>query len=364
MKIKEFGYEYDALKHDALWDQAYGKYVKYTPENDLLFRSGRDALKAVAREYDDAIVLMPALSCESMVSPFQMYGHIIRFYKLSEQYAIDLEDVERLIDNERTVLFLYIDYFGKESVTDEQLTDLRERYSHVIFIEDRTHNLLHPSQRRFEPEYVVASLRKWCNIPDGGMLKSRIQLAHTEMGENSDFLEKRLNAQCLRRAFFETGDESIKTTYRQMFSAVSDILDADEKPVSMSAYAYALAQKTDWNEIRACRRENAKTLLNILKECPTVRLIQEQPGKSDLYVAFAVNNRDKLQQELSKLGIFCTIIWPLSQSQINACPVARYSHEHMLAAPCDQRYSQDDMVYIGKEIVRLINEQENNDSWC
>lgn len=356
MKVKEYGYEYDAIRNDALWEQTRGMCVEHTPEGIFLLRSGRDALKAVAREYREAVVLMPALSCESMVSPFQIYGHTVRFYKLTDRYHVDLDDVEKLLRDAPTILFLYMDYFGIASVTDEQLNALRAKHPQIVFIEDRTHNLLSPSSHQFEPDYTVASLRKWCNIPDGGMLKTLHPLSCTELGKDSGFTETRLHAQCLRRAFFETGDQSIKAEYRQIFSSVSDILDADKLPVPMSAYTYELLQKTDWQAIRACRQENSETLLGILKECPQIHLIQDQSGKSDLYVAFSVEARDLLQQKLSKLGIFCTIIWPLSQIQIDSCPVAQHAHRYMLAAPCDQRYSKDDMVYIGKEITRLINE--------
>lgn len=356
MEIKEYGYEYDASKNDEAWNRLFGTHVKCTTDGTLLLRSGRDALKAVAREYRNAVVLLPALSCESMVSPFQMHGHTVRFYKLTKQYAVDLDDVERLIDKERIVLFLYIDYFGNLAITDSQLNFLRSQYAQLVFVEDRTHNLLSAATRNFEPEFMVASLRKWCNIPDGGILRSRVQLSETAFAKDSTFAETRLHAQCLRKLFFETGDLAIKTNYRHIFATVSDILDADQMPALMSAYSYALAESTDWREISNCRKANASVLMNVLKDCSQIGFIQKQPGCSDLYVAITVNNRDLLQQKLAQIGIFCTIIWPLSQAQTEACPVARHTYEHMLAVPCDQRYSQEDMLFIGREIVRLMNE--------
>ena len=62
--------------------------------------------------------------------------------------------------------------------------------------------------------------------------------------------------------------------------------------------------------------------------------------------------RDEVQKKLSERGIFCTIIWPLTDKQKALCDVARFTEENMLAAPCDQRYSVDDIEFIGKEIVR------------
>ena len=38
-------------------------------------------------------------------------------------------------------------------------------------------------------------------------------------------------------------------------------------------------------------------------------------GLGDVYVAVLVENRDKIQRELASEGIFCTIIWPLSDER-------------------------------------------------
>ena len=356
MKVREYGYEYDAVREEYLWEETRGATAATATGDVLLFRSGRDALKTIAREYTNAVVLMPALACESMILPFKMYGHELRYYRLTEHYSIEADDLEHLAEDEqRTLIFVYMDYFGNPAATDVQLDSLRIKHPKMVFVEDRTHNLLSPVSRAFQPDYTVASLRKWSNIPDGGLLWPWRKLVFSEFGRDTSFSEERLGAQCLRNQFFHTGDQTLKTKYRQIFSSVSHILDDDPLPCGMSAYAYALAQKTDWENLRACRRENARVLMDILKDCPKIHLIQNQPGLSDLYVAFTVDNRDAVQSSLAQLGVFCTVIWPLDQEQILACPMAAYTQAHMLAAPCDQRYTTEDMRYIGKEIVRFVN---------
>ena len=355
MKVKEYGYEYDAVRDESLW-QKNNDLAAECLDDVFLFRSGRDALKAVAREYTDVVVFMPALACESMILPFQMYNHRLLFYRLTPKFSVDLEDLEHLLLSvKEKILFVYMDYFGNPALEDEQLFKLKEQYSEMIFVEDRTHNLLIPSNRTFCADYTVASLRKWSNIPDGGVMWSQKPLKNTRICWNPHFSTQRLEAQCLRRQFFVTGNQNLKKQYRQIFSTVSNLLDMDKEPGAMSAYAYELAKNTSWDQIRKCRAENAKVLIDILKQCPSVQLIQEQAGLSDLYVAFMVDNRDVIQEELAKQGVFCTIIWPLSNEQINACAVAASANARMLAAPCDQRYSAEDMHYIGSEIMRCIN---------
>lgn len=41
----------------------------------ICLRSGRNALKGIAREFAYATVLLPALSCDSMTIPFELYHY-------------------------------------------------------------------------------------------------------------------------------------------------------------------------------------------------------------------------------------------------------------------------------------------------
>lgn len=348
--VKEYGYEYDATLDEELWEQTKKKVTYDKLWGATCLRSGRDALKTIAREYEPTMVYMPALACDSMVLPFEMYGHNIVYYKLNDDYSIDLNYLKSVVSEG---LFLYMDYFGVKAITDEELVELRSSYPGLIFIEDRTQNLIWDRTSLFQPEYIMASLRKWINIPDGGLLWNYAELKNRNFGEDTSFSATRLKAQCMRNEFFQNGDEDIKIAYRKIFSTVSDIMDEDKEPSRMSAYAYSMAINADWNKVREQRQENAKKLIDIL-ENSDVRFIQSKTGKSDLYVAFMIDDRDLRQSKLSSQGIFNTIIWPLSEEQKKICNVAKYTEGHMLAAPCDQRYSVRDMQFIGDEIVKVI----------
>lgn len=351
--VKEFGYEYDAVIDREFWQETNGKVTYDNLWGALCLSSGRDALKVVAREFEPTTVLMPALACDSMVLPFEMYNHKVVYYELNEDYTVDMETLLKKIPNHKALL-LYMDYFGKEAFSDQDLNYLKETFSDLVFVEDRTHTLIWDKTKAFIPDYTVASLRKWLNVPDGGLLWSNAPLKNNNFSEDLSFSIKRLEAQCMRNNFFHNGDLNIKQQYRGIFSTVSDILDNDKLPARMSAYAYALARKADFKAIREQRKVNAETLIKILKDAK-VDFIQDEVGISDLYVAFKIEDRDYKQSKLSPIGIFNTIIWPLNDEQKSICETARLTEEHMLAAPCDQRYTVDDMKYIGEEMVRVFN---------
>ena len=346
--VKEYGYEYDAALNEKIWNETEGKVTNTKLWGALCLRSGRDALKAIAREYEPCTALLPALACDSMVFPFVQYGHKVEYYKLKSDYTINLDSVD--FKDER-ILFLYMDYFGRRAISDKDLNTLKAK-GNVTLIEDRTHNLIWDRTSGISPDYTIASLRKWLPIPDGGLLWGNISKTLTA---DTTFSKMRLKAQCMRHDYLSCGDEKIKTEYRKIFSTVSDLMEHDG-PSAMSAYSYELAKQTDWNDIRHTRRTNARTLTSILQSSPYVTLIQNETDQSDLYVVFTVPKRDEVQKRLSSMGIFNTIIWPLAQEQKQVCQVAKFTEENMLAAPCDQRYTEEDMKYIGAEIVRVITD--------
>ncbi len=355
--VKEYGYEYDAGLDELLASATAGKCVRELDCGAFLLRSGRDALKTVAREYDGCLALLPSLACDSMVLPFSMYGHQVVYYRLHKDYSIDLDSVLQAIRGERrTVLFLYAAYFGNRCVTDVQLELLKRECPNMIFLEDRTHDLIYFGQNAFMADYTVASLRKWTWVPDGGLLWARRALKCTDFDESTDFSETRRRAQCLRREYFQTGEEALKTEYRKIFSTVTDRIDAQRLPGRMSMYAYELAKQTDWEELKQIREANAAVLIKQLKQVAQIKLIQAEGQRSNLYVPVLIEHRDEVQKRLSAKGIFTTLIWPLNETQKRECPTARYTEAHMLGIPCDQRYTEADMQLIGSEFIKALND--------
>lgn len=360
--IKEYGYEYNAVVNTEVFSKSHWNSTDKKLWNAYCLRSGRDALKVIAKAHSGAKVYLPALCCDSMIKPFEMYNCEIAFYPLTNTLAVDYPKLLKKLDcTSGKILLLYFDYFGIPMFSDVQLKEIKDKYKHLVFIRDITHTLLIHNELEHSDDYTIASLRKWSNIPDGGLLWTDHEVNCSEWCESPAFAIQRLEAQKLRTVFFETGIEEIKKQYRKIFSSVSDLLDSDQRPAKMTEYSYQIASYTDWQQIREVRKENAEVLREIFAKCMDIKVIDSCGDESNLYVPILVNRRDIVQNCLSKRGIFNTIIWPLREEQEKCCKNTGYIHNHMLAVPCDQRYSRDDMVYIGEEMVRAVHEK-NNDS--
>ena len=66
-----------------------------------------------------------------------------------------------------------------------------------------------------------------------------------------------------------------------------------------------------------------------------------------------INNRDKVQRQFAKEGLFCQLLWPLSEEAPKVCKTAAKMEKEMLAIPIDQRYDYYDIEQIG-HIIRSV----------
>lgn len=351
MKVCEYGSEFDWQANEAFLTQVQQDRFASAQK----FRSGRDAMKAVAASVKERYtrVLLPALCCESMVSPFTMHGFTPVFYKLRSDYTADVTDVEQKLD-ENTVL-VYGSYFGIDPFDEETLERLYRLYPQALFMEDRTQDILIPGEnRRFTPDVTVASIRKWIPIPDGGLLWGKVT---AQAEQNDTFASLRKEAMVKKSQYLQTGDEALKDVFRHMLGEASECLDASPAPHTMTAESEELLEKLDFAGIYARRQENAKALMNALTpEKDRLQLITASPEISTLYFPILVKDQSKTQTALAKRGIYCPVIWPVPREALGTCPVAEFTAEHMLGVPCDQRYTPEDMTYIGQQIMRVIHE--------
>lgn len=350
--VCEYGSEFDWQANEAF-------LIK--EENNLFaaakkFRSGRDAMKAVAAwakgQYTK--VLLPALCCESMVSPFTMHGITPVFYKLNTDYTANLSDVQEKL--EAHTILLYGSYFGIAPFADTDLQTLRNTQTDVLFMEDRTQDILMPrGVADFTPDVIVASIRKWIPIADGGLLWSRFPIPENGRKELR-FATLRKEAMEKKSAYLQTGDMTLKDNFRHLLWEAAGLLDESTEPCLMTEDSKSLLEKLDFTKIYACRRENAAMLQEVLENTPDLKLIAPMPVCSTIYFPILVKDQGRVQGELAKLGIYCPVIWPVPKEAEGVCAVAEDTAEHMLGVPCDQRYTPDEMKKIACRIMEIVHE--------
>ncbi len=351
--IHEYGSEFD-------WESNSGYIndnLKQTFFQDAeYFRSGRDALKAIALKYKGQYkrVLLPALCCKSMVRPFEMNGYDISYYKLNQDISADFEDI--LSKMQSNVIFLYINYFGALSLSDEKLNLIQKRFENSIIVEDRTHDILTHRINKFTPNYIVFSIRKWIAIPDGGILYSSSELSGFPKEKDTYFGDIRIRALKNKSEYLKSGNIQIKTLFRNKLAEANCYLDTNDIVADILQESYELLQHIDFKKIAQQRRENAQVLSQLLKNIGGVKSITSDVERSFFYYPILIENRDAIQLALAEKNIYCPIIWPMPKRAVGLCKVSDYISEHMLALPCDQRYKTSDMRHIVGILKRILGE--------
>ena len=354
MKVKEIGSEFDWLSNQPYLSSQEKDYFEYG--NVYKLRSGRDALKMVARECakKTSTVLMPALCCESMVLPFLTNGYNVVFYKINPDYTVDVADLESKM--QKGCLLLYMAYFGVRPMLDSQLESIKERFDATL-IDDRTQNALHKIELPLVADFVVISIRKWLAIADGGILICKKPVLERCKSE-SFFATSRQSAMQLKSEYLQDGDQAKKQKFREQLNDANLQLDKSELPFAISADSEKLLKKIDFEKILTDRKNNVSILkqgLTPLAYQGKISFITNLPEQSTLYFPILLNDRDRVQSQLARQGVYCPVIWPVPQQAKGVCAVADMTEEKMLALPCDQRYSKGDMNFIIEQLVKAIN---------
>ena len=130
----------------------------------------------------------------------------------------------------------------------------------------------------------------------------------------------------------------------------------------MSAEYEALLRCIDFTALLAKRRANIARLIERLAALDGTRLrfLSEHPEESTLYFPVYLENRGDIQRAMAQRGVYCPVIWPEPEAARGACEVSKYVTEHMLALPCDQRYTPEDMDFIADTLIEALEKTHEN----
>ena len=307
------------------------------------YRSGRDAMKQVAKMHGGTKALLPALCCESMILPFEKNGCAVEFYKLKADLAGDEEDVLKKLGP--GCILLYMTYFDVRPFSQAFLEKLRALG--VFLLEDRTQDIIVRRREEFLPDATVASLRKWAAMPEGGLLKTEAALPPAET--DGRFARLRLEAMGEKGDYLELGRPEMKADFLKKLHEADELLDESGKAVAMSPENLGYIEELDFERILERRRQNCSVLRRELKEAAAagkLSFMGSGENTSGLYLGVMLNNRDAVQKYMAERSIYCPVIWPVPDEAKGVCENCEYVAGHMLALPCDQRYGQKDMEHI------------------
>ena len=126
----------------------------------------REALYDIAIHHRDVnnTVLIPAYTCQSVITPFEEAGWTCRYYNIKRNLRIDVEYLKCLSEKVKPTLVVVHPLYGM-SLNEEESDALRKISGMgASIVMDLTHCIF--AEPKFDfVDYFVGSYRKWFPIP-------------------------------------------------------------------------------------------------------------------------------------------------------------------------------------------------------
>lgn len=334
----------------------------------MYFDSGRSAYRYFLTycEMNLHNVMLPQYTCQSVIEPFEEMGINISYYPINENLQVNREVFCRLFMQNKPDMILVQTYFGFDTWKEERELLENIRKSGTLILEDVTHCVLADNWKNCS-DYKVASLRKWCGIPDGGFLavsgnrkNAGLRKCHS-INENIEYVTERLKAQEEKRKYFskETQEDiTEKMLFIQCYDKSERILDEQTQYYTMSQYARERIAGISWQEIATRRRQNYSILRTMLDNVKGIRLLNYELDKGIVplyFPMFIFHGREQFRNHMREKNIMLPIIWPVPENvEGHLDRQVREIYDSILVVPCDQRYGEEDMTYVAKEILEYM----------
>ena len=350
--MREFGSEFEI---DHLPDGYFSGLARKMAYSAFT-RSGREAIGLALEGIPAGTALLPAYSCWSMSLPFEAAGWRVEYYPLKPDITVDIPKLQELINELSPKAVLVMDYFGFAPTCDA-VKAVRNADTGILLIEDFTQCLFSIGDKwNDEVDCYVASIRKSIGVPDGGVILSKKPLKTEALSEaQTEFVSCHIEAGRTKNLYMYSADIADKEAFRAAQAKAGEEIKADYKLYKISSTALGILNNTDAETVRSARRLNYEHLYQLIKDNKYIDVMFQPAGNSAPFMMIVKSHqRDLLQAELAKKGLYCQLLWPLSEKARTVCPVAREMEETMLAIPIDQRYDYYDIEEMGRRINEVV----------
>ena len=337
--------------------EAESAKVNFTGDR-LYYSLCREALFDIARNLytgENHTVLIPAYTCQTVITPFEETGWICVYYSIKRDLRINVASFMDLVQRHHPTAIVVHPFYGMELNPQEEEALEQIGESGITVILDLTQCVFSAKRYPFI-SYTVGSYRKWFPIPDGGFLElhtSQVAIAQPK-DENTEFTERNLAAMYLRGQYFGNGEQRTKDISIRLNKAANQLAAGNIAPHRMSDISYAILEKENISENQNRRLNNYTFLFENIHESSKIQKVCQNINEvttAPLYFTIFVHNRSALQRMLAQEAIYAPVIWPVEDERLLIDDDIRFVYGHLLAIPCDQRYDTDDM----QRVVRIIN---------
>lgn len=299
------------------------------------FNLGRCAITWFLKQMDCKTVFVPHFLCDSVTDALKSSDIIVRRYHILENFLPDESDIPKApIPDD--IWILVVNYYGQ--LTDRQIRSIAGHYKNVLF--DYTHAFF---QRPLPGIHAVMSVRKFFGVTDGAYLQTDKPVS---MPEERDVSTDRLT-HIMGRFEKDAG-----TYYQSMLDNAHSYVGASEKKMSLLTENFL--KSFEYTGIADTRLRNYLSLSSLLRKENALRDILRIPDVGPFCYPFYAEHGIEIRKELAKQKIFVPTYWSNVIDNMPEDSVEYRYAANILALPCDQRYTREDMRRVADAVRAAV----------
>ncbi len=347
--MMELGSEYNlSLENlNIVTDSIFSYLSEY--DNCFYFDSGRSALKHLVKNIPSVYrILLPEFICESVTNCFE--NNKIDYYKLNEDFCVDIDNLQDKIGNEPSIIFL-MHYFGSLQPSDIlQKIRLLADQNGAIIIEDTTHSIF--SQKRTIGDYLVCSIRKWLPISGGGVLYYDQDLLNLSKSNYQKSTDNYRSYGMILKSLFLDNKLDCNNEYRHIFIESENKLDKQQEIYEISDFSKFVASTVSIDNLKMIRKRNFQQLDDAMRKIGLRSVVDINSIDTPLVYPIRINNRDAFRSYLMDNKIYCAVHWPFDNHKPEQRSFAIKNASELISLPIDQRYDNESICYLIDVIYR------------
>jgi len=316
-------------------------------------------------------ILAPAYHQGVEIDTLLAAGYRVRYYRVTDRFLIDLEDVERQLDRTTSALYV-IHYFGFAQPL-EAIRQLCDAYR-LRLIEDCALSLFSRENGTWlgsVGDLALFSVYKTLPLPHGGFLvtKNAPRAAtlrpapfDSTFTQSLDLLHNGLQAsrgwqvEQLLTGASRWAKRAIRWDRAQTIGSGGAHWDPRLLAYGASRWSIWLMRFMDPHEIVARRRRNFGRLAARLRGHLGLPFPEAPPGVCPLFFPVMVPDKPRFQEALNRLGVQSVNLWDASHPSCPANLAEEVSgwRRHCLELPIHQELSPHDVDRVAEAVLTVL----------
>jgi len=302
----------------------------YQGKENVSLSSARAAIIAVSKIVNCSKIWIPEIFCGVFANQEKF-----NVYRLNEDsFDPDLNYLEKNISKNDVVVV--VDYFGVEP--SQNFIEYSKSKQDVVWVQDASQNLKPTSHWG---DFTIFSPRKLLGVLDGGILvrnNTDKKFNLSEIFSNLPVNHKIKIAPIIRK--LDKNNLGIREWYKIQKKEEKSISCNIEKSLRLTTWQL---ERINISKLVESRQENFFYLHSRLESLKIKELKLNQLFSPFGYPIY-IPNRDEVQLELAKRGIFAAVHW--RSNELKKSHRQMFNERFELTLPCDHRYGKSDMKLI------------------